>query len=198
MQAFSTVHVECCYQPQRGSGRTQAPMVSHQTTDSTNKIPVTFPTLSPPATEAQPWSLPSTFLLVDDPQHAGVPDKQMPVAEDAEGAAIHVGEVEEIVEVVGAHGAEDGEELEGQVGGHLGGRAEEVAQGPGAGADHQPPAGAQVPREGPPLHVGEDLQGRGGMGGIVPALRLVNPAHRPTSLPLRGLSSAPVSLCFAF
>lgn len=90
----------------------------------------------------------------------------MPVAKHAEGASVHVGEVEEIVEVVGAHGAEDGEELEGQVGGHLGGRAVEVAQGPSAGADHQPPAGAQVPWEGPSLHVGEDLPGKAGKGGL--------------------------------
>lgn len=157
-------------------------MVGHQTTDSTNKFPVTFPSLSPPATEAQPRSLPSTFLLVDNPQCASIPDKQVPVAEDAKGATIHVGEVEEIVEVVGAHGAEDGEELEGQVGGYLRSRAEEVAQGPGAGADHQPPAGAQVPREGPSLHVGEDLPGRGEMGVIVPALWPLNHAHGPTSL----------------
>lgn len=106
----------------------------------------------------------------------------MPVAEDAKGATIHVGEVEEIVEVVGAHGAEDGEELEGQVGSYLRSRAEEVAQGPGAGADHQPPAGAQVPREGPSLHVGEDLPGRGEMGVIVPALWPLNHDHGPTSL----------------
>lgn len=122
--------------------------------------------LSPPATDAQPRSLLSTFLLVDDPQRAGIPDEQMPVAKHAEGASVHVGEVEEIVEVVGAHGAEDGEELEGQVGGHLGGRAVEVAQGPSAGADHQPPAGAQVPWEGPSLHVGEDLPGKAGKGGL--------------------------------
>lgn len=101
----------------------------------------------------------------------------MPVAEHAEGASVHVGEVEEVVEVVVGHGAQHGQELQGQVCGHLGGRAKEVAQGPGAGADHQAPTGAQVPREGPALHVGEDLRGRAGMGGLpLPS------AHRPASL----------------
>lgn len=78
-------------------------------------------------TDVWAQSLLSTFLLVDDAQRAGIPDEQMPVAEHAKGASIHTGEVEEIVEVVGAHGVEDGEELEGQVSCHLGGCPEEVA-----------------------------------------------------------------------
>jgi len=145
--------------------------------------------LSPPVTDAQPWSLLSTFLLVDDPQRAGIPDEQMPVAEHTEGASVHMGEVEEIVEVVGAHGAEDGEELEGQVGSHLGGRPVEIAQGPGAGADHQPPAGAQVPREGPSLHLREDLPARAGSGGLpLPSARCPLPGDPP---PSRGTSQCP-------
>lgn len=64
-------------------------------------------------TDAQTRSLPSTFLLVDDPQRAGIPDEQMPVAKHAKGASVHMSEVEKIVEVVVAHGVEDGEELEG-------------------------------------------------------------------------------------
>lgn len=115
----------------------------------------------------QPRSPLSTFLLVDDAQRAGIADEQMPIAEHAEGASVHAGEVEEVIEVVGGHGAQHGQELQGQVRGHLGGGAEEVTQGPGAGADHQAPAGAQVPREGPALHVGEDLRGRAGMGGLL-------------------------------
>lgn len=82
---------------------------------------------SPPMTDVWAQSLLSTFLLVDDAQRAGIPDEQMPIAEHAKGANIHTGEVEEIVEVVGAHGVEDGEELEGQVSCHLGGCPEEVA-----------------------------------------------------------------------
>lgn len=154
-------------------------------------------------TDAQPQSLLSTFLLVDDAQRAGIPDEQMPVAEHAEGASVHVGEVEEIVEVVGAHGAEDGEELEGQVGRHLGGRPEEVSQGLGAGADHQPPTGAQVPWEGPPLHVGEDLPGEGTMAST-PGPGHYALRHEPTSLPdgfertLWIFQEAVLALCFAF
>lgn len=158
---------------------------------------------SPPATDAQPRSLLSTFLLVNDPQRAGIPDEQMPVAKYTEGASVHVGEVEEIVEVIGAHGAEDGQELEGQVGGHLGSCVVEVAQGPGAGTDHQPPTGAQVPREGPSLHVGEDLPRRAGMGGNAPAFGLLRPARGPTSLPedfqvpfLASSSNAGVIFCY--
>lgn len=75
----------------------------------------------PPVTDAQPRSPLSTFLLVDDAQRAGIPDEQMPVAEHAEGASVHVGEVEEVIEVVGGHGAQHGQELQGQVCGHLGG-----------------------------------------------------------------------------
>lgn len=154
-------------------------------------------------TDAQPWSLLSTFLLVDDPQHAGIPDEQMPIAKHAKGASVHVGEVEEIVEVVGAHGAEDSEELEGQVGGHLGGCAVEVTQGPGAGTDHQPPAGAQVPREGPSLHIGEDLMGREGTGGLpllsgrCPLPVDPPPSQRTFKCPGR-LQAAMLVLSFAF
>lgn len=160
-------------------------------------------TPSSPTTDAQPQSLLSTFLLVDDAQRAGIPDEQMPVAEHAEGASVHVGEVEEIVEVVGAHGAEDGEELEGQVGRHLGGCPEEVAQGLGAGADHQPPAGAQVPREGPPLHVREDLPGEGKVAST-PGPAHCTLCHEPISLPdgferiLWTSQAAVLGLCFGF
>lgn len=127
----------------------------------------------------------------------------MPVAKHTEGASVHVGEVEEIVEVIGAHGAEDGEELEGQVGGHLGGCPVEVAQGPGAGADHQPPAGAQVPREGPSLHVGEDLPGRAEMGRwLLPSGHCAPPVDPPPSqrtFKCPGwLQAAMLELSFAF
>lgn len=158
--------------------------------------------LSPPVTDAQPRSLLSTFLLVDDAQRAGISDEQMPVAKHAEGASVHVGEVEEIVEVVGAHGAEDGEELEGQVGSHLGGRIIEVTQGPGAGADQQPPAGAQVPREGPPLHIREDLPGRVGTEeSLLPSGQYTlhidpAPSRRPYKRPGRPQAAA-VAVCSA-
>lgn len=150
-------------------------------------------------TDAQPRSPLSTFLLVNDAQRAGIPDEQMPVAEHAEGASVHAGEVEEVVEVVGGHGAQHGQELQGQVCGHLGGRAEEVAQGPGAGADHQAPTGAQVPWEGPALHVREDLWGRAGMGDYsLPSLQsaLAGSKHpdcvldsKPKSLETKRVSS---------
>lgn len=110
----------------------------------------------------------------------------MPVAEHAEGASVHVGEVEEVVEVVGGHGAQHGQELQRQVRGHLGRRAEEVAQGPGAGADQQAPAGAQVPREGPALHVREDLW-EAQQWGITSAL--CSWSHLPLRVPFLAPSS---------
>lgn len=158
--------------------------------------------LSPPVTDAQPRSLPSTFLLVDDPQRAGIPDEQMPVAKHTKGASVHVSEVEKIVEIVVAHGVEDGEELEDQVSNHLGGRTEEVPQGPGAGTDHQPSTGAQVPWEGPSLHIRKDLPGRVGMGYCSCPLAIA--PCQWTHLPPRGLSnpwlasssSAGIAFCF--
>lgn len=57
----------------------------------------------------------STFLLVDDTQGTGIPDEQMPVVKYAKHGSIHVGEVEEVVQIVVPQRLQDPEELVGQV-----------------------------------------------------------------------------------
>ena len=58
----------------------------------------------------------STFLLVDDTQGTSVPDEQMPIVKDAKHGSIHVGEVEEVIQIVAPQRFQDPEELVGQVG----------------------------------------------------------------------------------
>lgn len=101
---------------------------------------------------------PGTFLPVDDAQRAGVADEQLPVVQDAKCARVHVGEVEEVVEVVGPQGLQDPEQLVGQVGRLVRAGAVEVPQRAGAGADSEAAAGAQVLGQRPALGAREDLR----------------------------------------
>lgn len=54
-----------------------------------------------------------TFLLVDDAQSTGIPDEQMPVVKDAKHGGIHMGKVEEVVQIVASQRLQDPKELVG-------------------------------------------------------------------------------------
>ena len=98
-----------------------------------------------------------TFLPVDHAQRTGVPDEQMPVVEDAKHACIHVGEEEEVVQIIAPQRFQDTQELVGQVGHLVWGRIIKFLQRTGAGTDQKSTTGAQVLGKWPTLSAREDL-----------------------------------------
>ena len=98
-----------------------------------------------------------TFLPVDHAQRTGIPDEQMPVVEDAKHACIHVGEVEEVVQIIAPQRFQDTQELVGQVGRLVWQRTIEFLQRTGTGTDQKSTTGAQVLGKRPTLSTREDL-----------------------------------------
>lgn len=98
-----------------------------------------------------------TFLLVDDAQGTGIPDEQMPVVKDAKHSSIHMGEVEEVVQIVAPQRLQDPKELVGQVCRLVWGCTIGFLQWAGTGTDQESATGAQVLGQRPSLSTRENL-----------------------------------------